>query len=97
VRDQDLSGATDEALFSVFGQEEGALVTFGHDFGHVLGFPPELGPGVVVLEPGTPATPQSLVDRLREMLTILATNSFARSLWVVEPGRVRIHLRRGED
>jgi hypothetical protein len=93
VRDQGLSGATDEALFSVFGQEEGTLVTFGH----VLGFPPELGPGVVVLEPGTPATPQSLVDRLREMLTILATNSFARSLWVVEPGRVRIHLRRGED
>jgi hypothetical protein len=76
VRDQGLSGATDEALFSYSVRRK---VRWSR-FGHVLRFPPELGPGVVILEPGTPATPQSLEDRLLEMLAIPATNSFARSL-----------------
>jgi predicted nuclease of predicted toxin-antitoxin system len=97
VRDQGLSGATDEALFSVCVREERALVTLDHDFGHVLRFPPERGPGVAILEPGAPATPQSLLDRLREMLVVLATHRLTGSLWVVEPGRVRIHLNRDED
>ena len=35
-------------------------------------------------------------DRLREMLALLATHSLTGSLWIVEPGRVRIHLKRGE-
>jgi predicted nuclease of predicted toxin-antitoxin system len=72
VHEQGLTGATDEGLYSVCAQEGRALVTLDHDFGHVIRFPPDLGPGVAILEPGVPITAQSLLDRLREMLALLA-------------------------
>jgi predicted nuclease of predicted toxin-antitoxin system len=97
VHEQGLSGATDDSLYSVCLREGRALVTLDHDFGHVIRFAPDLGPGVAILEPGVPITSQGVLDRLRGMLAVLATHSLTGSLWIVEPGRVRIHLKRGED
>ncbi len=37
------------------------------------------------------------MDRLRDLLLVLEAHELAGSLWILEPGRVRIHHRRDED
>jgi len=96
VREQNLQGARDEALFKICTDEGRILITLDHDFGQVLRFPPEQGAGLIVLELGPRMTPQSLLDRLQDFLALAAARSPAGALWIVEPGRVRVHLRRGE-
>jgi hypothetical protein len=93
VLDQQLGGAKDTALFDVCAREGRALVTLDHDFGEVLRFPPERSAGIVILEPGPRATPSRIADRVRELVAILETHPLGRELWIVEPGRVRMHLR----
>lgn len=93
MRDQDLQGARDEAVFKVCADEGRVLITLDHDFGQVLRFPPEQSAGLVILEPGARATLRSLLDRLRDFLTLAEAQSPAGALWIVEPGRVRVHLR----
>ena len=96
VLDQELGGAKDTSLFEACAQEGRALVTLDHDFGEVLRFPPERSAGIVILEPGPRATSSRILERLRELAAILVTRPLGSELWIVEPGRVRIHLR-GED
>ena len=62
VRDQDLSGATDETIFQVCVSEGRALITLDHDFGQVLRFPPESSHGIVILEVPPRATSESLLS-----------------------------------
>jgi hypothetical protein len=38
-----------------------------------------------------------MLDRLKDFLALLTTRSAAGALWIVEPGRVRVHLRDGEE
>ena len=97
VRDQKLQGATDQRLFDICGREGRALVTLDHDFGQVLRFSPEKSGGVVILEVGPRAALQAILDRLRDFLALLETRSVVGALWIVEPGRVRIHLRGREE
>jgi hypothetical protein len=92
VRDQGLQGASDETLFEICSVEARVLITLDHDFGQVLRFPPSRSAGLIILEPGPRPTSRSLLDRLRDVVAIARTNSPAGTLWIVEPGRVRIHL-----
>jgi predicted nuclease of predicted toxin-antitoxin system len=96
VRDQGLGGARDEKLFEICASEGRALITLDHDFGHVTRFPPETSSGIVVLETGPRVSVPSILDRLNDFLAVLEKHSVAGSLWIVEPGRVRIHLRNGD-
>jgi predicted nuclease of predicted toxin-antitoxin system len=97
VAEQGLSGAADEAIFQVCVSERRALVTLDRDFGQVPRFPPKQGAGIVVLELGAPATKQLLQSRLREFLTLATTRPVEGELWIVEAGRVRVHLERGDE
>jgi len=92
VREQNLQGAPDERIFKVCADEKRVLITLDHDFGQVLRFPPEQSAGIVILEPGTRLTAQSLLDRLQEFLVIANAYSLTGALWIVEPKRVRMHL-----
>jgi predicted nuclease of predicted toxin-antitoxin system len=92
VLDEGLGGATDPALWEVCQAEGRCLITLDLDFAQVLRFPPAESAGIVVLRPGAriqPATIASLalqvVDRIEE-----GFRPWGR-LWVVEPGRVRVH------
>jgi predicted nuclease of predicted toxin-antitoxin system len=96
VWDEGLRGASDEALFKICSAEGRALVTLDRDFGQVTRFPPEKSAGIIVLDVGPRATRQGIIDRLRDFLVVLENHSVAGTLWIVEPGRVRIHLRAGE-
>lgn len=94
VPEQKLSGASDEAIFSVCASERRVLVTLDRDFGQVPRFPPKQSAGVVILELGAPATIALLEGRLRTFLSLATTRNVHGELWIVEAGRVRVHLER---
>ena len=97
VRDEGLAGAPDEEIFSVVVSESRALITLDYDFAQILRFPPHSSAGVVVLELGGRASLEALLDRLRALLTNLDSHSVAGRLWIIEPGRVRMHLRSEDE
>ena len=37
-----------------------------------------------------------IIERLQDFLAVLENQSVAGALWIVEPGRVRVHLRDDE-
>jgi predicted nuclease of predicted toxin-antitoxin system len=91
VADQALSGAADEKIFQVCASEGRILVTLDLDFSQVLRFPPSQSAGIaILLAPGrmTAALLERLVDQLA---AALAAHPIAGRLWIVEPGRIRIH------
>ena len=94
VREQGLAGAADEVVFQACVAEARTLITLDRDFGQVPRFPPKQGAGIVVLELGGPASLHSLHDRLRDFLALAAVRSVSGELWIVEPGRVRVHLEK---
>ena len=97
IRDQALNGASDETIFDVYSREGRTLITLDHDFGQVLRFPPERSQGIVILELPHKATSDALPQRLKDFLAVLNMRSLGRELWIIEPGRVRVHLRRDHD
>jgi predicted nuclease of predicted toxin-antitoxin system len=97
VWDQGLQGIADERLFEVCRAEARALVTPDRDFGQVMRFPPEMSAGIVILDVGPHVTLQGILDRLKDFLAVLETRPVSGALWIIEPGRVRIHLRDREE
>lgn len=91
VRDQALGGATDELIYAVCVKEGRVILTLDHDFGNVLRFPPERGHGIVVLEVPPRASPDAILRVVRDLLSFLGVRSLKNELWIVEPGRVRMH------
>src|SRR5882724_5895350 len=97
VPEQKLSGAPDKTIFQVCASERRVLVTLDRDFGQVRRFPPKQTAGIAVLELGAPATATLLHNRLREFLALAASRPIDGELWIVEAGRVRVHLERGGE
>ena len=91
VAAQGLSGAPDEKVFQVCSSEGRVLVTLDTDFSQVLRFPPEHSAGVVLLAASGRMTAGLLYQLLDQMLAALPTQPLDGRLWVVEPGRIRIH------
>jgi predicted nuclease of predicted toxin-antitoxin system len=91
--EQQLSGVSDSQLYEVYCREQRVLITLDHDFGHVLRFPPEPSAGIVVLECRGRLSPTTIGERIREFAAVLAERTIDRELWIVEPGRVRVHQR----
>ena len=91
VRMQGLGGTKDENLFAVCAKEKRALITLDHDFGHVLRFPPEHSAGIVILETAPRARLDAILGRVRDFIGALSERPLGNELWIVEPGRIRIH------
>lgn len=94
VAEQQLGGAQDERIGEVCRSEGRVLVTLDRDFGQTLRFPPEASAGIVVLECKGRISPSAILARVEELATMLRTRPIGRELWIVEPGRVRIHERK---
>jgi hypothetical protein len=97
VREQGLAGAADDVVFQACVAEDRTLVTLDRDFGQVPRFPPKQTAGIVVLEFGGAASVSLLLDRLRDFIALAATRVVAGELWIIEPGRVRVHLEKEEN
>jgi len=72
-------------------QEKRVLVTLDLDFAEVLRFPPEATAGIAVLRSPGRLWPGAIVARMQELASVLRTEPIDGRLWIVEPGRVRIH------
>lgn len=95
VGQQGMRGVGDTDLFEVCKNERRVLVTLDLDFSNVLAFPPGGTPGVVVLR-GRDALLRT-IDLLIESLSYaLEDGNPSGTLWIIEPGRLRIHLE-GDD
>ena len=95
VHEQGLAGVDDQALYVHCRSESRILVTLDLDFANVLRYSPETSGGIVVFR-----GPDDLLPTLRilteTMIGALAKASPAGQLWIVEPGRVRVHEPRSE-
>ena len=94
VYEQQLSGTPDTRIYDVCRDEGRVLVTLDRDFGHTLRYPPEATAGIVVLECQGKQSLAKIAARIRELSVLLREHPIDRELWIVEPGRVRIHQRR---
>ena len=97
VLDQGLRGVTDQDLFEICRREGRALITLDRDFAQVLRFPPHTTSGIVVLDLGPHPSSAALHNRLHDLCLTLETRNPAGELWIVEPGRIRVHLRNSDD
>lgn len=50
-----------------------------------------------MLELPSRATPDSLLNRLREFLLVMEQRPLGKELWIVEPARVRIHQQEADE
>jgi predicted nuclease of predicted toxin-antitoxin system len=94
VRDQGLAGAADDRIFQVCTTEDRVLITLDRDFGHVPRFPPKQSAGIVILSLVGPASLDQIHARLADFLFLADTRPVRGELWIVEPGRVRVHLEK---
>jgi hypothetical protein len=92
VREQNLGGRSDDAIFEVCCAERRTLITLDRDFGNVLRFPPRRSAGIVIVDLGYPASLSSMTHRLTDCVDLAERESIDGKLWIVEPGRIRIHL-----
>ncbi|MEW6305204.1 MAG: DUF5615 family PIN-like protein [Verrucomicrobiota bacterium] len=91
VVDQSLESATDDSLLEVCLKEDRILVTLDLDFASPLRHPPEGTPGLAVLRPPSKPTHELLLDLVRTLAGALLKQEIRGKLWIVEPGRVRVH------
>ena len=90
VFDESLTSAPDESVWLAARNESRTLITQDRDFSNVMVYPVNDTPGIVVLRgPDTSFGIQRLL--IDTMLAHLANESPLGLLWIVEPGRVRIH------
>jgi predicted nuclease of predicted toxin-antitoxin system len=90
VREQGLCGSGDADLYRICVSEKRALITLDLDFSNTLQYRPENTSGVIVLRgpndlfPTTRILVETLVEALKH-------ENPANHLWIIEPGRLRIH------
>jgi predicted nuclease of predicted toxin-antitoxin system len=91
IAQQQMIGSSDTTVFEVCAAEGRALVTLDSDFSQVLRFPPEKSAGVAVLASSGRMTSRLIELLLGQLLDGLEHHELSGRLWIVEPGRIRIH------
>ncbi|MGH2457610.1 MAG: DUF5615 family PIN-like protein [Chloroflexota bacterium] len=91
VRDEGLQGRADDTIYDVCRVEQRCLVTLDLDFSNVVRFLPDPTAGIIVLKPSRNVSPQLLAALAGQVIRMLSDRSVVGALWVVEPGRIRIH------
>ena len=91
VHEEQLSGIPDTALYEACILEARCLVTLDVDFADVLRFPPDRSAGIAVLRHAGTATVSLLRKMVSDPLRAVEQESISGRLWIVEPGRIRVH------
>lgn len=91
VKEEGLSGQTDQKIYEACLEEKRVLVTLDHDFGNTLRFDPRPTEGIAILEVPAHLSLEILLILLRIFLAGLQQFSIQGKLWIMEPGRIRIH------
>ena len=86
-----MQGCSDQYLYEICCSEKRCLVTLDLDFADVIRFPPCKASGIVVIR--VPRNPDlTILEKLtQQFLKALGQMSVDGQLWIVEPGRIRVH------
>jgi hypothetical protein len=95
VRGEGLAGKPDEAIYEACRQDHRALVTLDLDFSNPLRFPPGPADGLIVLRPIRPVLPL-IRSILLDILQQFGVRPLKGTLWIVEPGRIRVYEPTGK-
>lgn len=90
VHSEGLSGAKDEVIYEACKTLARTLITLDLDFSNPFRFPPDETEGIIVLRPPRPLLPM-IRATLQSVLPEMRSLSVKGKLWIVEPGRIRIH------
>lgn len=90
VAEESLQGAEDGIVAEACQTEERCLITVDLDVAQVLYYAPEKYAGIIVLRHPHP-TLVGMTRLIRQILVALPSESPVGRLWIVEPGRIRIH------
>lgn len=88
-----LSGADDETIFEACRREGRCLVTLDLDFADPIRFHSQHCGGIVVLHAPRRASAAFLKRLAAETVMAFERIPLHAGLWIVEPGRIRIHQR----
>lgn len=90
VRDEALCGSPDEVVFETCRREGRTLVTLDLDFSNPFRFSPAHTAGVVIVRPHRMVA-SAIQQTLLSVLPELAARNVEGSLWIIEPGRLRVY------
>jgi predicted nuclease of predicted toxin-antitoxin system len=90
VLEERLGGTPDPDVLNAASDEKRVLVTLDLDFADIRTYPPADCPGIWVLRPGSQSI-ENVLTLLRGALAVAESEETENRLWIVEPGRVRIH------
>ncbi len=93
--EQGLISSTDAAVMDACLRERRVLVSKDLDFADPRQFPPDKGPGIVVLRFGARAGRSEVETAIRRLAKALESEEVAGKLWVLRGTRVREFRRRG--
>ena len=85
-----LSGSDDDRVFAACQSAGRVLITLDLDFSNPFRFPPADTEGIIVVRPSRPVLP-AIRATLNSVLPRLKTQSLKGTLWIVEPGRIRVY------
>lgn len=90
VWEEKLQGEADATIAAVCRSLDMCLLTLDVDFAQTTAYPPSNYHGIIVLRHPKP-TLKGMLALVQQVVTMLQRESPKRRLWIVEPGRVRIH------
>lgn len=96
VLSENLSGADDEKIFHICCEEKRCLVTFDLDFSNPIHFPASECAGIIIIRLSHNPSLKTLELLVKQTLSALESIPFESGLWIVEPGRIRIHQKEQE-
>jgi hypothetical protein len=88
--EESLNGADDRTIAETCQTAGLCLITADLHFSQILDYPPERYAGIIVLRHPRP-TLGGMMRLVRQIATAVEQESPAGQLWIVEPGRIRIH------
>ncbi len=90
VAAENLSGSSDDMIYETCQKVGRVLVTLDLDFSNPFRFPPATTEGIVVVRPPRPVL-SAIRATLFSVLPQLKSLPLKGTLWIVEPGRIRVH------
>ncbi len=90
VAEEKLRGESDATIAAVCRSLDMCLLTLDLDFAQTTAYPPADFQGIIVLRHPRP-TLKGMLALVQQVVFLLRTESPRGRLWIVEPGRVRIH------
>ncbi len=97
VRDQEMQGCSDQLLYETCCLERYCLVSLDLDFADVTRFSPTEGSGIAVIRVPRNPSLALLEQMICQFLQTLHRIPIENKLWIVEPGRIRIHQSETND